>query len=184
MTKEGDNLVASIISEDNVYTVTFDTTNDTYTLSATSSDDSAYLFSITINGVDITDQLINVVTWNFSEMASLYGGSVEIVETDDDPFGYGGVKLSFSGEDGNCGLNLEDPALRIYNGTATFTAPEGKKFMSIVITANDNVEIDGFIYDDDTATWVYNSGGETSVSFGEGYAYGISTIVFNLADEY
>ena len=123
------------------------------------------------------------VTWIFSEMASQYNGSVSIVNNQ--RFEHGGVTLSIS-EAGSCTLSFMGRSLNT-DGTATFTAPDGKKFTSIVITAND-VSIYGFDYDrmSATATW---SGSSTSVSFSESNyggpanASGITSIVFTLADE-
>ena len=117
------------------------------------------------------------VTWIFSEMASQYNGSVSIVNNQ--RFEHGGVTLSIS-EAGSCTLSFMGRSLNT-DGTATFTAPDGKKFTSIVITAN-YVSINGFDNDMITATWESNSGGETSVSF-SGQANGITSIVFTLEDE-
>ena len=75
MTKDGSNLVVTMTSYYNTYTVTFNTTNNTYVENAT----SAYsvwrmkdLKSITINGVDITSTLTAVP----SETITLTGGGM------------------------------------------------------------------------------------------------------------
>jgi hypothetical protein len=180
MTKDGNNLVASS-TDYNTITITFNTTANEYTVNATYFDSGwrmISLKSITINGVDITSSLTNAtpaastVTWDFTQLS----GYTNIW------MGYenGGVTLQGDGD-----LNLDNGTLMAME-TCTFTAPSGKKFTSIVITvdidAGGYAFIDGFVNDSSwtTATW---SGSDTSVSFSEGEAFGITSIVFTLEDE-
>ena len=185
MTKDGNNLVASVDNYYNTITITFNTTTDEYTVYATSNTSSDWrmisLKSITVNGTDITSTLTdatpapssNTVTWDFSQLS----GYTELW------MGYenGGVTLQ-----GNGNLNFNDRNLDA-QGTCTFIAPSGKKFTSIVITvdidAGGDAYIDGFDvdYSSGTATW---SGSSTDVSLSEyNYASGITSIVFTLANE-
>ena len=177
MTKDGSNLVATVTSYYNTYTVTFNTTNNTYVESATSAISvwrMTTLKSITINGVDITSSLTNAtpvkttITWNFSEMSGhpdLYMG-----------YTYNGVTLSGSGD-----LNFDHGNLEAM-GDLTFTAPAGKHFKKIVITATQMANISGSGWtnggdpDNWTSTW---TGDASSVSF-NGYADGVTSIVFTL----
>jgi len=110
---------------------------------------------------------INRVIWDFSQLsdpADLFTG-----------YENGGVTLQGDGS-----LFFDTGNL---TGNCTFTAPSGKKFTSIVITADagEIVEIFGFDFDysSGTATW---SGSSTSVSFSEANANGITSIVFTLAN--
>ena len=99
------------------------------------------------------------VTWDFSQLS----GSAEI------PYENGGVTLS-----GEAFLDFENNILGCM-GECTFTAPEGKKFTSIVITASD-FEFHGTGWSG--STWS-DSDGQTTINF-MGGASGISTIVFTL----
>ena len=75
MTKDGSNLVATVTSPFNTYTVTFNTTNNTYVEDATSSVvpmRMTELQSITINGVDYTSQLTKETGNLFASPARVY----------------------------------------------------------------------------------------------------------------
>ena len=183
MTKDGNNLVASVDNYYNTITITFNTTTDEYTVYATSNTSSDWrmisLKSITVNGTDITSTLTDAtpaastVTWDFSQLSGytdLWAG-----------YENGGVTLQGEGN-----LNFNDRNLDA-QGTCAFIAPSGKKFTSIVITVDPDTggyaDIDGFDVDwsGTTATW---SGSSTDVSLSEGnYASGITSIVFTLVDE-
>jgi hypothetical protein len=104
----------------------------------------------------------NTVTWDFSQLSG-YPGI---------PYENGGVTLS-----GEAFLDFEDNMLGC-SGECTFTAPEGKKFTSIVVTASEWFEFYGTGWSG--STWS-DSDGQTTINFSGG-AGGISTIVFTLAD--
>ena len=175
MTKDGSNLVATVTSYYNTYTVTFNTTNNTYVESATANNTPwrmTTLKSITINGVDITSSLTNAtpvkttITWNFSEMSGypdLYSG-----------YTYKDVTLSGDGM-----LDIGHGALYA-RGDLTFTNTLGKKFKKIVITATGFADISGWTDGGDpgnfTSTW---TGDASSVSF-SGDCDGVTSIVFTL----
>ena len=150
---------------------------DTYTVSAKVGE-KKYAFSksgVTFqNGkyyeitVKMAEQAASTVTWNFSEMSGhpdLYMG-----------YTYNGVTLSGSGD-----LNFDHGNLEAM-GDLTFTAPAGKHFKKIVITATQMANISGSGWtnggdpDNWTSTW---TGDASSVSF-NGYADGVTSIVFTL----
>ena len=149
---------------------------DTYTLSANVGE-KKYAFSksdvIFQNGnyyeitVKMTEQTASTVEWIFSEMSGypdLYMG-----------YTYKGVTLS--GEMGN--LDISHGMLDAMEGL-TFTAPTGKHFKKIVITATGMADIDGWTNDREsgnrTSTW---TGDASSVTF-SGWAEGITSFVFTL----
>lgn len=151
---------------------------DTYTLSANVGG-KKYAFSksgVTFqNGkyyeitVKMTEQTASTVEWIFSEMSGypdLYMG-----------YTYKGVTLSGDGD-----LNLDNGSLMSMGSDLTFTAPSGKHFKSIVITATQMADISGSgwtndsDYSNETSTWTGNA---SSVSF-TGYADGVTSIVFTL----
>jgi len=117
----------------------------------------------------MTEQAASTVEWIFSEMSGehpmLYMG-----------YTYKGVTLS--GENGD--LNINHGSLDAYGSGLTFTAPTGKHFKKIVITATGMADIDGWTNymgpDNCTSTW---TGDASSVSF-SGMADGVTSIVFTL----
>ena len=171
MTKDGNNLVASA-TDYNTITITFNTTTNEYTVDATSNTSSDWVMislkSITVNGTDITSTLTdatpssNTVTWDFSQLS----GYPQI------PYENGGVTLS-----GEAFLDFETNTLGCM-GECTFTAPSGKKFTSIVITASGDIEF--YTSGWSGGTWS-DPDGQTTINF-MGGAMDISTIVFTLAD--
>ena len=100
------------------------------------------------------------VTWDFSQLS---GAALT-------PYENGGVTLSGGGF-----LDFDDNSLTCFD-ELTFTAPSGKKFTSIVITASDWFEFYGTGWSG--STWS-DSDGQTTINF-TGGAGGISTIVFTL----
>ena len=178
MTKDGNNLVATV-TRYNTYTVTINTTNNTYTESATSSSSPVWgmttLKSITVNGTDITSTLTNAtptettVTWNFSEI-----GGTQIIYSSS-PFSRDGIVLSCE----SAFLNFDEGSISA-SGTLTLTNTLGKKFTSIVINSNLNVDFSGFNYEPvaGKATWT----GEASSVTIDGYprADGVTSIEFHL----
>ena len=118
--------------------------------------------------VKMTEQAASTVEWIFSEMS----GHPDLHEG----YTYKGVTLS--GEMGN--LDISNGQLMAM-GNLTFTAPTGKHFKKIVITATGHADISGWTngYDDygyETSTW---TGDASSVSF-TGSAGGVTSIVFTL----
>ena len=77
-------------------------------------------------------------------------------------------------------LDFDDGQLDANGSGLTFTAPTGKHFKSIVITATMHADISGWTNDHDygtyTSTW---TGDASSVSF-TGSANGVTSIVFTL----
>ena len=153
---------------------------DTYTLSANVGG-KKYAFSKSDvnfqNGkyyeitVKMTEQTASTVTWNFSEMTSEHadlhhGGG----------YTYKDVTLSGSGD-----LNFDNGSLMAM-GDLTFTAPAGKHFKKIVITATQmaNISGSGWTNGGDPGNWTSTwTGDASSVSF-NGYAEGVTSIVFTL----
>jgi hypothetical protein len=92
--------------------------------------------------------------------------------------GYTYKDVTLSGEMGN--LDINNGSLMAYGSGLTFTAPTGKHFKSIVITATMHADISGWTNDHDygtyTSTW---TGDASSVSF-TGSANGVTSIVFTL----
>ena len=148
---------------------------DTYTVSANVGG-KKYAFSkggVTFqNGkyyeitVKMTEQAASTVEWIFSEMSEypdLYMG-----------YTYKDVTLS-----GNGDLDFDHGSLYAM-GDLTFTAPSGKHFKSIVITATGMADIRGTGWTNDygncTSTW---TGDASSVTF-SGMADGVTSIVFTL----
>ena len=103
------------------------------------------------------------VTWDFSQLSGF----------PDIPYENGGVTLS-----GEAFLDFDNNMLGC-SGECTFTAPSGKKFTSIVVTASDWIEFDGTGWNG--GTWS-DSNGQTTINYFGG-AGGISTIVFTLVDD-
>ena len=149
---------------------------DTYTLSAKVGEkkygvsQSGVKF---VNGqyytvtVKMTEQAASTVTWDFSGMS----GHADL----DMGYTNNGVTLS-----GNGDLNFDYGQL-MSMGDLTFTAPAGKHFKKIVITATGHADISGWTNGDDdygneTSTW---TGDASSVSF-NGDANGVTSIVFTL----
>ena len=150
---------------------------DTYTVSANVGE-KKYAFSksgVTFqNGkyyeitVKMAEQTASTVTWNFSEMSGY----------PDLDMGYtnNGVTLSGDGM-----LNISHGMLDAMGG-CTFTAPTGKHFKKIVITATQLADISGTGWtnggepDNWTSTW---TGDASSVTF-SGMGDGITSIVFTL----
>ena len=147
---------------------------DTYTVSANVGE-KKYAFSksgVTFqNGkyyeitVKMTEQTASTVEWIFSEMSGhpdLFMG-----------YTYKDVTLSGEGD-----LNFDHGELYAM-GDLTFTAPSGKHFKKIVITATGHANISGWTNDYDvnlTSTW---TGDASSVSF-TGSAGDVTSIVFTL----
>ena len=77
-------------------------------------------------------------------------------------------------------LDFDDGQLDANGSGLTFTAPTGKHFKSIVITATMHADISGWTNDHDygtyTSTW---TGDASSVTF-SGMADGVTSIVFTL----
>ena len=121
--------------------------------------------------VKMTEQTASTVTWNFSEMTSEHadlhhGGG----------YTYKDVTLSGSGD-----LNFDNGSLMAM-GDLTFTAPAGKHFKKIVITATQmaNISGSGWTNGGDPGNWTSTwTGDASSVSF-NGYAEGVTSIVFTL----
>lgn len=117
--------------------------------------------------VKMTEQTASTVTWNFSEMS----GYPDL----DMGYTYKDVTLSGEGD-----LNISYGTLYAYGSGCTFTAPAGKHFKSIVITATQMANISGWTNggepDNWTSTW---TGDASSVSF-TGMGDGVTSIVFTL----
>ncbi len=116
--------------------------------------------------VKMTEQAASTVEWIFTEM------SEEDANLEGD-YTYKEVTLS-----GNGSLDFRQGMLEAY-GVLTFTAPSGKNFKSIVITASSpNISGSGWTYDwgNGTSTWTGNA---SKVTF-SGNAYEIKSIVFTL----
>ncbi len=111
---------------------------------------------------DATYSLRTTVTWDFSQLSGL----------ESTPYVNGGVTLS-----GEAFLDFDNNELTSMS-ELTFTAPSGKKFTSIVITASGWKEFYGTGWSG--STWS-DPNGQTTINF-MGGAGGISTIVFTLAD--
>ena len=153
-----------------------ETGDDTYTVSANVGE-KKYAFSksgVTFqNGqyyeitVKMAEQTASTVEWIFSEMSGhpdLYMG-----------YTYKGVTLS--GEMGN--LDISHGMLDAMEGL-TFTAPSGKHFKKIVITATGMADIDGWTNDRESGNWTSTwTGDASSVTF-SGMADGVTSIVFTL----
>jgi hypothetical protein len=125
------------------------------------------LRSISVNGVDITSTVSmestpEIVTWDFFQLS----GDLTALDS-----GYENSGITLQGEGM---LHLGNNELTV-NGNCDFTAPDGKKFTSIVINAaQNNISGDGW----SEGSW---SGSDPCVSF-SGNAIGISSIVFTLED--
>ncbi len=153
---------------------------DTYTLSANVGE-KKYAFSksgVTFqNGqyyeitVKMTEQTASTVTWNFSEMTSEHADLNE-------GYTYKGVTLSGMGD-----LNFDNSSL-FAMGNLTFTAPAGKHFKSIVITATGDADISGTGWTNGglpgnwTSTWTGNA--STVTLNNHSSADGVTSIVFTL----
>ena len=148
---------------------------DTYTVSANVGE-KKYAFSksgVTFqNGkyytvtVKMAEQTASTVTWNFSEMS----GSPDLY------MGYtnNGVTLSGEGD-----LNFDYGNLYAM-GDLTFTAPSGKHFKKIVITATGMANISGWTNGGEPGNWTSTwTGDASSVSF-TGMGDGVTSIVFTL----
>ena len=153
---------------------------DTYTLSANVGG-KKYAFSkdgVTFqNGkyyeitVKMTEQTASTVEWIFSEMTSEHADL-------DDGFTYGGVTLQGEGD-----LNFNNGSLFAMED-CTFTAPTGKHFKKIVITATGNADISGTGWTNGgepgnfTSTWTGNASSVTIDA--DSMADGVTSIVFTL----
>ena len=152
---------------------------DTYTLSANVGGKK---YSVSKSGVTfqngkyyeitvkMTEQTASTVTWNFSEMTS------EHADLHHGGYTYKDVTLSGSGD-----LNFDNGSLMTM-GDLTFTAPAGKHFKKIVITATQmaNISGSGWTNGGDPGNWTSTwTGDASSVSF-NGYAEGVTSIVFTL----
>lgn len=150
---------------------------DTYTLSANVGG-KKYAFSKSgvnfQNGkyyeitVKMTEQAASTVTWNFSEMS----GHPDL----DEGYINNGVTLQGMGD-----LNFGNGMLEVY-GVLTFTAPSGKHFKKIVITATGMADINGSGWTNDygngTSTW---TGDASTVTIdAHSMADGVTSIVFTL----
>lgn len=151
---------------------------DTYTLSANVGG-KKYAFSKSgvnfQNGkyyeitVKMTEQTASTVEWNFSEMSEEHADLEE-------GYTYKGVTLS--GEMGD--LNFDNGNLMAYGSGCTFTAPAGKHFKSIVITATGMANISGWTNGGEPGNWTSTwTGDASSVSF-TGMGDGVTSIVFTL----
>jgi ubiquitin len=117
----------------------------------------------------VAEPVAETVTWDFSKLT----GSYEL----DGGHENGGVTLQGEGS-----LNFSSAYIQLTGiNPLTFTAPSGKKFTSIVITANE-IYLSGTGWSKNkaahTATW---SGSSTTVSL-NGEVYEISSIVFTIED--
>ena len=120
--------------------------------------------------VKMAEQTASTVEWIFSEMTS------EHADLNHGDYTYKGVTLSGSGD-----LNFDNGSLMAI-GDLTFTAPAGKHFKKIVITATGLADIRGTGWTNGgepsnwTSTW---TGDASSVTF-SGMADGVTSIVFTL----
>ena len=137
----------------------------TYTGTATGVN-ILYKQTTNVGPVTMTKKTASTVTWNFSEMSGhpdLFMG-----------YTYKDVTLS-----GNGDLNINNGSLMSI-GNLTFTAPAGKHFKSIVITATVMANIDGWTNGHGNGNWTSTwTGDASSVSF-TGSANGVTSIVFTL----
>ena len=121
-----------------------------------------------VGPITITEKTASTVTWNFSEMSGhpdLFMG-----------YTYKDVTLSGDGY-----LNISNGSLMSI-GNLTFTAPAGKHFKKIVITATATgmANIDGWTNGHGNGNWTSTwTGDASSVSF-SGNCDGVTSIVFTL----
>ncbi len=156
------------------YSVTFDTSNNTYRQWAGGEAESRYnpsFISVEVNGKEISltsaDPVVTPVTWNISGMSD--------IELKD---GYENDGVTLQG-DGTIDCNQGALMLR---GDCTFTNTLGKNFKKIVISA-EMANIQGWSFNpiNKTATW---EGTSSSVTIGrDSQTNGITSIVFYLVDE-
>jgi hypothetical protein len=156
------------------YSVTFDTSNNTYRQWAGGEAESRYnpsFISVEVNGKEISltsaDPVVTTVTWNFSGMSE----SIEL------EFGYENDGVTLQGD----GM-LDQNGMLQARGDCTFTNTLGKNFKKIVISA-EMANIQGWSFNPmkRTATW---EGTSSSVTIGgDSGIDGITTIEFYLVDE-
>ena len=173
---EGPIYVAIIPESGNVTITATDGTNNY----AKTLNDKSYEPS---NGYNVSWRMATTVTWNFSELASEYAewpyyGGVQLMSGEN--FVHEGVTLSYEGSQ-VCMLTFNYGMLEMMDGTATFTAPSGKKFTSIVINCENGNLGGDFERRPGSFTWTGNS---ETVTFGGGGtdASDITSIVFTLVD--